>query len=149
MVQVRWQHHQNTMHDNRLIVRRFVEETINNGNIDSAGLFVWEDVVEQVPFPGQGPGLKGLKDVLRSMRTAFPDLKFSIEEQIAEGDKVVTRFEWTGTHRGAFLGIPATERPVKVWGIVIDRLLDGKIKDTRIIMDMLGLMAQLGVVPAQ
>jgi hypothetical protein len=72
------------------------------------------------------------------------NLHFGVEEQIAEGDKVLTRFEWTGTHRGEFLGVPATERPVKVWGMVIDRLQEGRIKETRIIMDIFGLMMQLG-----
>jgi predicted ester cyclase len=110
--------------------------------------FVWEDVVEQAPLPGQGPGLQGLKDVLRGMRAGFPDLYFAIEEQIAQGDKVLTRFEWTGTHQGEFLGVPATGRPVKVWGMVIDRLQGGRIKDTRILMDSLGLMMQLGVFPS-
>lgn len=135
-------------YDNSLIVRRFMEKTINQNQIESAGEFVWKDVVEQVPFPGQGPGLEGLKDVLRSMRIGFPDLNFSVEEQIAEGDKVLTRFEWTGTHRGEFLGIPATGRSVKVWGMVLDRLEGGRIKDTRIIMDLLGLLMQCGVAPA-
>jgi len=133
--------------DNATIVRRFADEVITGGDIDSAGRFVWEDVVEQVPLPGQGPGLEGLKDILRAMRVGFPDLVFSTEEQIAEGDKVASRFEWTGTHRGEFLGIPATGRFVRVWGIVIDRLEEGRIKDTRIIMDTLGLMVQLGVFP--
>ena len=68
--------------------------------------------------------------------------------KLAEGDKVVTRFEWTGTHRGEFLGVPATGRSVKVWGVVIDRLEAGRIKDTRILMDALGLMMQLGALPA-
>ncbi len=133
--------------DNATIVRRFADEVITQGDIDSAAQFVWEDVVEQVPFPGQGPGLEGLKDVLRGMRTAFPDLVFSIHEQIAEGDKVASRFEWTGTHKGTFLGVPATGRPVRVWGIVIDRLQAGRIQDTRIIMDIFGLMMQLGAIP--
>ena len=133
--------------DNSAIVRRFIEETINQGQIDSAAQFVWEDVVEQVPLPGQGPGLEGLKETLCGLRSAFPNLFFSVEEQIADGDKVLTRFEWTGTHRGEFVGIPATGRSVKVWGMVIDRLEDSRIKDTRIIMDMLGLMMQLGVFP--
>src|ERR1700723_1689256 len=132
------------MQDNGSVVRRFVEETINQGQIDSAAQFVWEDVVEQVPFPGQGPGLEGLKDVLRGMRHAFPDLHFGVEEQISQDDKVLTRFEWTGTHREAFLGVPATGRSVKVWGMVIDRLVEGRIKETRIIMDIFGLMMQLG-----
>lgn len=134
--------------DNSTIVRRFVEEVINQGKMDSAREFVWEDVVEQVPLPGQGPGLEGLKDILTAMRTAFPDIDFSVEEQISDGDKVVSRFEWTGTHRGAFLGVPPTGRHVRVWGIVIDRLVEGRIKDTRIIMDTLGLMMQLGALPS-
>jgi steroid delta-isomerase-like uncharacterized protein len=134
--------------DNATIVRRFADEVITQGKIEAAAQYVWEDVVEQVPLPGQGPGLDGLKDILRAMRTGFPDIAFSILEQIAEGDKVASRFEWTGTHKGAFLGIPATGRPVNVWGIVIDRLENGRIKDTRIIMDTLGLMTQLGAVPS-
>lgn len=136
------------MQNNSQIIRRFIEEVLNRGNIEATGQFFWEDVVEQVPFPGQGPGLEGLKDVLCGMRIGFPDMHWSVEEQIAEGDKVLTRFEWTGTHRGEFLGVPATGRPVKVWGTVIDRLQDGKIKETRIIMDALGLMMQLGVFPS-
>jgi steroid delta-isomerase-like uncharacterized protein len=135
--------------DNAAIVRRFADEVITRGEIERAGEFAWEDVVEQVPLPGQGPGLDGLKDILRAMRAGFPDLAFTIEEQISEGDKVASRFTWTGTHRGAFLGIPATGRPVRVWGMVIDRLMDGRIKETRILMDTMGMMAQLGVVPAQ
>ena len=133
--------------DNATIVRDFVDEVITRGNIEAAANYVWEDVVEQVPLPGQGPGLDGLKDILRAMRAGFPDIVFSVQEQIAEDDKVASRFEWTGTHQGEFLGIPATGRQVRVWGIVIDRLEEGRIKDTRIIMDTLGLMTQLGALP--
>jgi steroid delta-isomerase-like uncharacterized protein len=134
--------------DNATIVRRFVDEVITQGNIEAAAQYVWEDVIEQVPLPGQGPGLDGLKDILRAMRAGFPDIVFSIEEQVAERDKVASRFEWTGTHRCEFLGIPATGRTVRVWGMVIDRLEDGRIKDTRIIMDTFGLLGQLGVLPS-
>jgi steroid delta-isomerase-like uncharacterized protein len=134
--------------DNASIVRRFAEEVITQGDMDIAAEFVWEDVVEQVPFPGQGPGLEGLKDVLRGMRSAFRDLDFSVKEQIAEDNRVASRFEWTGTHQGEFLGVPATGKQVCVWGIVIDRLEEGRIKDTRIIMDIFGLMMQLGMLPS-
>ena len=82
------------------------------------------------------------------MRAGFPSIVFSIEEQITEGDKVASRFEWTGTHKGEFLGMAATDRPVRVWGIVFDRLENGRIKDTRIIMDTLGLMTQVGALPS-
>ena len=135
------------MQSNSNIVRRFIEEVLNQGKVDAAEQFFWEDMVERAPFPGQGPGLEGLKDVLRGLRAAFPDMRWTVQEQIAEGDKVLSRFDWTGTHRGTFLGVPATDRPVKVWGMVIDHFEGGKIKDTRIIMDTLGLMMQLGAVP--
>jgi steroid delta-isomerase-like uncharacterized protein len=134
--------------DNATIVRRFVDEVITKGNIDAAAQYVWEDVIEQIPLPGQGPGLDGLKDILRAMRAGFPDIVFSILEQVAEDEKVASRFEWTGTHRGEFLGIPATGRTVRVWGMVIDRLEDGRIKDTRILMDTFGLLGQIGVLPS-
>ena len=132
--------------ENAAIVRRFVDEVITGGAIDRAGEFAWEDVVEEVPLPGQGPGLEGLKDILRAMRAGFPDLVFTIEEQISEGDKVASRFTWTGTHKGSFLGIPPTGRAVRVWGIVIDRLAEGRIQSTRILMDTMGMMAQMGVM---
>ncbi len=135
------------MKDNRELVRQFIDEALNQGNIDASGKYFHQDMVEQVPFPGQGPGLEGLKTILRGMRAAFPDMHWKVEEQIAEGEKVLTRFEWTGTHRGPFMGIPATNRPVCVWGMVVDRFEAGKIKDTRIIMDTMGMMMQLGVIP--
>jgi predicted ester cyclase len=70
---------------NAAIVGAFVDEVINKGDFEAAKLFVWEDVVEQAPFPGQGPGLDGLEDVLRGMQAGFPDLHFSIKEQISRG----------------------------------------------------------------
>ena len=135
------------MQSNSSVVLQFVEKVLNRGEIDAASEFFWEDMVEQVPLPGQGPGIEGLKGALRGLSAAFPDMHWTVQEQIAEGAKVVSRFEWTGTHRGTFLGVPATDQTVTVWGMVIDRLEGGKIKDTRIIMDTLGLMIQLGVVP--
>jgi steroid delta-isomerase-like uncharacterized protein len=135
------------MESNGRVVRQFIEKVLNGGEIDASGEFFWDDMVEQVPLPGQGPGVEGLKHALRGFRQAFPDMHWTVQEQIVEGDKVVSRFEWTGTHQGTFLGVPATGHPVTVWGIVIDRLEGGKIKDTRIIMDTLGLLMQLGVVP--
>ncbi|MCP3707688.1 ester cyclase [Paraburkholderia sp. CNPSo 3274] len=134
------------MHETSDIVRAFIEEVLNQGQLDAAERFFWEDMVEQVPFPGQGPGIEGLKDVVRGMRAAFPDMHWRVEEQLTEGDRVLTRFEWTGTHRGAFLGVDATGRSVKVWGMVIDRFQEARIKETRLIMDTLGLMIQLGAV---
>jgi steroid delta-isomerase-like uncharacterized protein len=135
------------MNNNASLVRQFIAEVLNGGNIEATGKYFHDDVVEEVPFPGQGPGLSGLKDVLRGFRAAFPDIHWSVEEQMEAGDKVLTRFVWSGTHRAEFLGVPASGRRVSVWGMVIDRFAAGKIKETRIIMDALGLMAQLGAFP--
>lgn len=129
-------------------LERFVEEVINQGRYEAADELVEENFVELDPLPGQQQGREGLKDVIRMMRVAFPDIHWVVEETIASGDKVVSRFKWTGTHRGEFLGIPATERKVTVPGVVIDRLSGGKMADSRILMDSLGMMQQLGVIPS-
>ncbi len=128
-------------------VREFVDRVLTGGDIEATGEYFARDMVEEVPFPGQGPGLDGLEETLRRIRAAFPDSKWAVEEQIAEGHSVVTRFVWSGTHRGEFLGVPATQRPIRVWGIVIDRFAGEKIATTRILMDTIGLMQQLGAIP--
>jgi steroid delta-isomerase-like uncharacterized protein len=129
------------------IVAEFIERVLNGGAIDATGEYFWADMVEQEPFPGQGPGVEGLKDVLRGLKAAFPDIHWTIEEQIEAVDKVVTRFTWTGTHLGPFLGVPASGNKVSVWGMVIDRFDGAKIRETRIIMDSLALMTQIGAIP--
>jgi steroid delta-isomerase-like uncharacterized protein len=131
------------MQDNPAIVKKFIDEVLNHKKIEMTSDFFWEDMVEQVPFPGQKPGISGLKEVLLGMWAAFPDMHWSVQEQISQDDRVMTRFEWTGTHQDSFLGIAATGRKVMVWGVVIDRLDRGKIRETRLIMDTLGLMGQL------
>ena len=125
------------------VIREFIERVLNQGDIEATTNYFWPDVVEEVPLPGQGPGLAGLKEVLRGLRTSFPDLKWVVEEQIEEGDTVVTRFTWTGTHQGPFLGISPKGRFVSVWGMVIDHFRGEKVASTRIIMDSLGLVTQL------
>jgi steroid delta-isomerase-like uncharacterized protein len=130
------------------IVADFIDKVLNGDQIDATGDYFWEDMVEQAPFPGQGQGVEGLKDVLRMIKAGFPDIHWNVEEQIEEGDKVVTRFIWTGTHNGDFMGVPASGNKVSVWGIAIDRFDGDKIRDTRIIMDTLGLMMQIGAIPA-
>lgn len=130
------------------IVADFIDKVLSQGQIDAAGDYFWDDVVELEPFPGQGPGLEGLKDLLRMLRSSFPDMRWTVEEQMEDGDKVMTRFIWTGTHNGDFMGVPASGKKVSVWGMVIDRFEGEKIKDTRIIMDTLSLMMQIGAIPA-
>lgn len=133
--------------ENIAILERFVEEVINQGRLEVADEIVQEDFVELDPLPGQRQGREGLKEVIAMMRAGFPDIHWLCEETIAAGEKVVTRFTWTGTHRGPFLGIPATGKRVTVKGVVIDRVSGGKMADSRILMDSLGMLQQLGVVP--
>lgn len=131
------------LEQNKLVIRDFINVVINERNLDAAGAFVADDVVEQAPFPGQGPGLEGLKDVLRGLFSAFPDMHWIIHEQFGEVDKILTRFTWTGTQSGDFLGVSASGNRVSVWGMVIDRIESGRIKETRILMDVFGLMHQI------
>jgi steroid delta-isomerase-like uncharacterized protein len=133
---------------NKEAIRAFIEEVINRGRFERMNDLVKEDFIELAPFPGQQQGREGLRAVLMQMKSAFPDIHWVVLEMISEGDKVVTRFTWSGTHRDTFLGIPATGRSVEVKGTVIDRLEAGKMADSRILMDTLGLMQQLGVLPA-
>jgi steroid delta-isomerase-like uncharacterized protein len=133
--------------ENIAVLGRFIEEVINQGNLDAADDIVQENFIELDPLPGQRQGREGLKEVISMMRGAFPDIHWVADETIAAGEKVVTRFTWTGTHRGPFLGIPPTGKDVTVKGVVIDRLSGGKMADSRILMDSLGMMQQLGVVP--
>jgi steroid delta-isomerase-like uncharacterized protein len=136
-----------TTENNKAVVGRFLEEVINQNRMDRADDLVVEDFVELDPLPGQRQGREGLKEVLGMMRAAFPDIHWAVEEMVAEGDTVVTRFIWTGTHRETFLGVPATGRSVTVKGVVIDQLADGRMSRSRILMDSLGMMQQLGVIP--
>ena len=132
---------------NSVVVQRFLEEVINQGRLEQADEIVAEDFVELDPLPGQRQGREGLKGVVGMLRTAFPDMHWVVEEMIAEGEKVVTRFTWTGTQQGTFMGIPATGRSVVVKGVVIDRIVGGMMTDSRILMDTMGMMQQLGAMP--
>ncbi len=100
--------------ENKARERRFVEEIINKGNMAVAPELVNEDFVELDPLPGQQQGREGLTDIIAMMRTAFPDLEWTIEELVAEGDKVASYNVWRGTHQGVFLGILPTGKQVTV-----------------------------------
>ena len=133
--------------DNAAIVQRFIDEVINQGRYEVCDEIVAKDFHELDELPGQRQGREGLKEIIAMFRSAFPDIHWVVEESISSGEKVVTRFTWTGTHRSPFLGIPATDRAVTVKGVVIDRLVNGRMTDSRILMDTFGMMMQLGVIP--
>jgi steroid delta-isomerase-like uncharacterized protein len=135
--------------DVRTLAHRFIDEVINAHDVGAPLTeLVVEDFVEQNPLPGQGPGRAGLADVLTSMFTGFPDLHWELHDTLVEADRVMTLSTWTGTHLGEFLGIPATGRSVSVEAWTIDRYRDGQLTESRIIMDVAGMLMQLGVIPA-
>lgn len=135
--------------DVRALLHRFIDEVINGRDLDRALTeVVAEDFVEQIPFPGQGPGRAGLADVLAGMFAAFPDLHWTIRDTLAEDDRVMAYSTWTGTHRDNFLGIPATGKQVSVDAWTVDRYHNGQMTESRLIMDVAGLLAQLGALPA-
>src|ERR1051326_8107279 len=104
-------------YDNKSVIRIFIEDVINQGRLQRADENVIEDFVELDPLPGQAQGREGLKEAIRQMRRAFPDIHWTIDEMLAEDTKVFTRFTWAGTHEGAFLGVPATGRRITVKGM--------------------------------
>ena len=138
-----------TPHDLKTLARRFTDEVLNAHDLDHALTeLVAEDFIEQNPLPGQGPGRAGLADILAMMFAAFPDMHWSVFDTLGEGDRIVSLSTWTGTHEGEFMGIPATGRRVAVEAWTIDRYRDGQLAESRIIMDVAGMLAQLGVLPA-
>jgi len=133
--------------ENKATFRRYVEEVGNAGNLDLA-----DDVFDRyLAHQPDGSVLeRGPEDVKRFMgefRSAFPDFHSTIEEQIAEGDRVVTRWRMRGTHQGEFRGIAPTGKELDVTGIGIFRFSDGKVVESWDNFDQLGMMRQLGMVP--
>jgi predicted ester cyclase len=81
------------------------------------------------------------------MFAGSPDLRWDVQDTLVEGDRVASFSYWTGTHQGDFLGIPATGRSVKVEAWIFDRFPDGQLAESRIIMDVIGLLTQIGAIP--
>jgi steroid delta-isomerase-like uncharacterized protein len=133
--------------ENKSTLRRFFDEIFNQGDLAVADEIVAADYVNHNPAPGETPGLAGLKGFVTGLRAGFPDVVFTIDDQIAEGDKVVTRYTITGTHTAEFAGIPATGRPVTIGVINIHCVVDGQIREGWLKWDTLDFMQQLGVIP--
>ncbi len=136
-----------SVEENKALARRFVDEIVNKGNMTVAIEQVAEDFVELDPFPGQQQGRTGLIESIARLRTAFPDLHWTIEELVAEGEKVASYNTWSGTHLGEFLGIAATGKQVRMSCMIFDTYADGKLKASRLLMNVMSLLQQLGVVP--
>ena len=134
--------------ENKALHTRAFEEGWNAGNLDVLDeTDAPEDVLHDPSVPEDVRGVEAVKQFASMYLRAFPDLRFTIEEQLAEGDKVVTRWTSSATHQGELMGIPATGNRTGVSGITISRLSEGKLVEDWNNWDTLGLMRQLGVIP--
>lgn len=121
---------------------------LNAGDIDGFGALLADDFVEHEGTPGLAPTKAGVKDFFRMQRAAFPDMQINVQDVIADGEKVVVRGRYTGTHRGEFMGMPATGKSIDVQLIGIFRLGgDGLVHEHWGVLDALAMMQQIGVVP--
>jgi steroid delta-isomerase-like uncharacterized protein len=139
-----------TVEANKTVARRYFEEFLTGGNLDAGDALLAPDIaVHPSASPITVRGIEEFKQAMRGLRGAFPDMSFAIEDEIAEGDRVVSRFTFRATHRGEYQGIPPTGRQVEVQGINLFYLTGGRIQEIWAELDHLGMLHQLGVIPAQ
>ncbi len=135
-----------SIESHKAAVRRVFEEAINQRKLAIIEEVIGPEYVNR-SMPAPSPGPAGLRAVLQGFIDGFPDLHIQLHNVLGEGDTVATRGEFTGTHRGAFMGVPATGKKVKVPYIDLWRFQGGKAVENWVQMDLLGLMQQLGVLP--
>jgi steroid delta-isomerase-like uncharacterized protein len=134
--------------ENKALVRRYFEEIWDKGNLDLIKELFTTDFVRHGPTAAEGEvrGQEGFESLVSMYRSALPDLRVSIEDLIAEGDRVVTRWTARGTHQGELMGNAPTGNPATVRGILVDRISGGKIEEEWADYDTLHLMQQIGAV---
>jgi predicted ester cyclase len=137
-----------TTEENKALIRRLMEQANSKGNLDVVDELVAPDYVLHTPASptGEVHGTEDYKQLISMQRSAAPDLIFMVEDQIAEGQKVVTRYSARGTHQGEFMGSAPTGKQANTTGIVISRIAGGKIAEEWLEWDVLGLMHQLGAI---
>lgn len=133
---------------NKALARRWYAEVFAKKNLRAIDELVSPHVLDHAAPPGTPAGIEGAKQILGMYLAAFPDVHLAVEDMIAEGDKVVVRYTIRGTHKGDLMGIPPTGKPVTLAGIEILRVAGGKIVEHWESLDELGMMRQLGVIPA-
>ena len=135
-----------SIEENKAVVRRFFEELLSTDNFALADELLRSDFRFYFAGSPDPMDLKQYKEFLVARRAAFPDRCFVVEEMIAEGDKVSARFTMHGVHQGEFRGIPPSGTEVKMTGIDMIHLAEGKMVEDRVEVDQLGMMQQLGVI---
>ena len=132
---------------NKTIARKVFEDIQSQRNLALVDKLVAGDYIGHTPLNDiHGP--EGAKQFEAMLHEAFPDHRVTVEDQIAEGDKVVTRWTCRGTHKGKFQGLPPTGKQMTMTGITIFRIANGKLVEGWTNLDLLGMLQQLGAVPA-
>ena len=134
--------------DNKATVQHLYEQLFNQGNLSVADEVIAPDFINHNASPGSNRGPESMRQLITMLSTAFPDMHYTIEELVAEGDTVVARVTVSGTHRGPFQGMPPTGRSFRQAQMHFIRFRDGKAVEHRAVRDDLGMMRQLGVIPA-
>ena len=133
--------------ENKAIMRRYFS-VFEQGNIDLLDELLAPDYVNHTPAtPDLPTGPEGVKGVVSMFRSGMPDLKVLIEDMIAEGDKVATRYTLEGTHEGELFGVPPTGQRLSIKSFTVEQVSDGKIRDHWRVSDNLDMMQQLGIFP--
>jgi len=133
-----------SLDDNKALYRRYIEEAFNGGRVELLDQFLTSSYVFHDAPPALPPGIEGVRQTIRMFHASFPDLKIAIEELVAEGDKVCARAVTRGTHTGApIMGIVASGKPFVMRGMTMVRIAAGRITDSWVSNDVLGLMNQL------
>jgi steroid delta-isomerase-like uncharacterized protein len=136
-----------SVEENKAVVKRFIEEVQNQYKLELVDQLFDPSYKDHASGPGIVPGIEGFKQFFGMMLQTFPDLHATIHDQIAEGDKVVTRKTFSGTHKGDFRGLPPTGKQIELGVIDIFRISGGRIAEHWMQADFLGLMQQLGMIP--
>ena len=132
--------------DNKALASEYFE-AFGRNDFPALQRVVHPDVVYHTAPPGLSPGIEGYRELMAMYKSAFPDLEVTIDDVVAEGDKVAARFSSTGTHQGELMGIAPTGKEATVTGITISRLRNGKVVEEWTNWDTLGMLVQLGAVP--
>jgi steroid delta-isomerase-like uncharacterized protein len=134
--------------ENKALARRVIEELFIRGNLEVSDELIAPNYIFHDPAsPEEVRSPEGFKHFASTFRRAFPDLQVTIEDQIAEGEKVVTRYTARGTHQGELMGLPASGKRVTIVGASVTRASGGKLAETWDHYDALGMMQQIGVIP--
>jgi len=133
--------------ENIALVRRFFSVGPSGGDLKSADELLSSNLVLHVPL-ASSPGIQGMNEIISACRAAFEHLDVTLDDIVAEGDRVAVRFTARGVHQGAFMGLPATGKSITMTGIEIFRIEDGRIAELWGEANLLGLMQQLGIVPS-